>query len=64
MPFNILKAIEIINIIKGDVELNKILIIVGGRPFNENIELWRSTGADYFAANATEIKTLLRDMEK
>ena len=64
MPFNILKAIEIINIIKGDVELNKILIIVGGRPFNENIELWQSTGADYFAANATEIKTLLRDMEK
>lgn len=64
MPFNILKAIEIITAIKKDVELNKILIIVGGRPFNENIELWRSTGADYFAANATEIKTLLRDMEK
>ena len=64
MPFNILNAKEIINTIKGDAELHRILIIVGGRPFNENIELWRSTGADYFAANATAIKTLLRDIEK
>lgn len=62
MPFNILKAKEIINAIKADAELDKIVIIVGGRPFNDNVELWRSTGADYFAANATEIKTLLRDM--
>jgi len=64
MPYNILKAKEIITAIKGDAELNKIIVIVGGRPFNENIELWRSTGADYFAANATEIKILIRDMEK
>jgi methanogenic corrinoid protein MtbC1 len=64
MPFNILKAKEIINTIKEDKKLNRIMIIIGGRPFNENIELWRSTGADNFAANAMEIKTLLRDIEK
>jgi len=64
MPFNILKAKEIINAIRADAELNKMQIIIGGRPFNENVELWRSTGADYFAANATEIKTLLHSMEE
>ena len=64
MPFNILKAKEIINTIKGDEELSKIMVIVGGRAFNETFELWRSTGADYFAANALEVKELLHSMEK
>lgn len=63
MPFNILKAKEIIKIVKEDTALNEILIIVGGRPFNENKDLWRSTGADYFAANAREIKAIMSDME-
>lgn len=64
MPFNILAAKGIINTIKGDAAFNRIRIIVGGRIFNENIDLWRSTGADFFAANVQEIKTLLRGMEK
>jgi methanogenic corrinoid protein MtbC1 len=64
MPFNILKANEIIKTIKGDEELNQILVIVGGRAFNDTVDLWRSTGADFYAANAQEAKALLCDMEE
>jgi methanogenic corrinoid protein MtbC1 len=64
MPFNVLKAKEIIDAIKGDNELNKILIMVGGRAFNETPDLWRSTGADYYAAHAQEIKDLLHTLEE
>jgi MerR family transcriptional regulator, light-induced transcriptional regulator len=58
MPFNIIKAKEIISSVKENNELNKILIMVGGRPFNETVDLWRSIGADAFAANALEAKNL------
>jgi len=63
MPFNILKAKDIINTIKGDVELNKILVVIGGRAFNEVSDLWRTTGADFFAANAMELNALLSELE-
>lgn len=64
MPFNILKAKEMIKAIKGDEKLKKILVIIGGRAFNETPELWRSTGADHFAANIQEAKELLHSMEE
>ena len=63
MPFNILKAREIIHTIKDDEALNQIRVILGGRLFNENLDLWRSTGADDFAANIQEVKELLHRME-
>ncbi|MBI9102274.1 MAG: cobalamin-dependent protein [Spirochaetales bacterium] len=59
MPFNILKAKEMIGKIRENEELKKIQIIIGGRVFNENTDLWRSTGADHFAANAHDIKAFL-----
>jgi methanogenic corrinoid protein MtbC1 len=64
MPFNILKATEIINLIKSDGELEKTLTMIGGHAFNESDELWKSTGADCFAANAGEAKTLLNEWEQ
>ncbi len=64
MPFNILKAKEIVDTLKKDEELNEISVIVGGRSFNDTPDLWRSIGADCFAANALELKALLRSMEK
>lgn len=62
MPFNIVRAKEMITAIKEDEELNKTLIIVGGRAFNETIGLWQSTSADCFAANAQEVKARLCEM--
>lgn len=64
MPFNILKVKQMIRVIKEDAELKKIRVVIGGRTFNENPNLWQSTGADYFAANVQEIRTLFSDMEK
>lgn len=63
MPFNILKAKEIINTLRRDMELQKIMVIIGGRAFNEVLDIWRTTGADYFAANVMELKALLSRME-
>ena len=59
MPFNIINVRDMITAIKGDKELKEIRVIVGGRAFNETHELWQSTGADDFAANAQEIKAML-----
>ncbi len=64
MPFNILRAKEIIDKIKEDKELKKILVIIGGRVFNDIPHLWRSTGADYYATNALEVKNLLHNLRK
>jgi len=59
MPFNILNAKDIISSIREDEELNKTIIVVGGRAFNDTEKLWESTGADYFAPNAHDVKELL-----
>lgn len=63
MPFNILNAEEIVAAIKQDEELSGIRIVVGGRAFSDTDELWRSTGADYYAANAQQLKALLGELE-
>ncbi len=60
MPFNILNAKDIISSIREDEELNKTIIIVGGRAFNDTENLWMSTGADYFASNPDNLKKLLK----
>lgn len=63
MPFNILNAEEIISAIKVDDELNSVRIVVGGRAFSDAEELWKSTGADCYAANAQQLKALLQELE-
>lgn len=51
MAFNIEKTRAIIDTIRKHPELKTIRIIVGGRVFNENPEIWRILGADAWAAN-------------
>lgn len=62
MPFNILNTKEIISAIKRDEALKKTVIIVGGRAFNEHSALWQKIGADYFAANILDLKTIARNL--
>jgi methanogenic corrinoid protein MtbC1 len=58
IPFNIANAKDIISAVKTSKELNRVRVMVGGRPFNETSGLWRLTGADGFAANARDAKQL------
>lgn len=58
MPFNILNAKKVIDRVKSDDNLRSIKIMIGGRPFNDTKDLWKSTGADGFAVNAEEAKKI------
>lgn len=58
ISFNINKARDIITEIKNTPDLHELKVMIGGRVFNENSELWRSTGADGFAANLHDAKEL------
>lgn len=54
LPFNINNLIETIEIIKSNSKLEDIKILVGGKVFNDNPELWKNTGADAWARNGRE----------
>ena len=64
MPFNIEKAKEVIQLSKKYPELVNMKIIVGGRVFNDNPDLWHSTGADNFAATILEAKEIIQQWKK
>ncbi|MBN2857332.1 MAG: cobalamin-binding protein, partial [Candidatus Delongbacteria bacterium] len=59
MPFNIDKAAEIISAIKNDENMKKVKILVGGRVFNDNPELWKNIGADGYASDPVRAKELV-----
>lgn len=63
LAFNVNKAKEIITAIKQDEALKKIKVIVGGRVFNDNRDLWRTIGADGYATNISEIRTLINKIK-
>jgi methanogenic corrinoid protein MtbC1 len=54
LPFNINNLIETIELIKSNSQLDDIKILVGGKVFNDNPELWKKTGADASARNGRE----------
>jgi MerR family transcriptional regulator, light-induced transcriptional regulator len=64
MPFNIDKAAEIVSGIKNDEGLKGVKIIVGGRVFNDNPELWEKIGADGFASDPVRAKELVEGWYK
>jgi MerR family transcriptional regulator, light-induced transcriptional regulator len=64
MPFNVDKAAEIISEIKNDEEFKELKIIVGGRVFNDNPELWKKIGADGFASDPVRAKELVEGWGK
>ena len=49
MPFNIDKAVDLIEKVKSNARFTDIKILVGGKIFTENKDLWKRTGADDWA---------------
>lgn len=58
MPFNVDKAAEIISEIKNSEDLKTVKVLVGGRVFNDNPDLWKKIGADGFASDPLTAKDL------
>ena len=58
MSFNILKVRALIQEIRNTPKLDSLRIMVGGRVFNEQPDLWREIGGDGFASNLEEAKHL------
>ena len=58
MPFNLYKAQEVIRSIKSESGLKDIYIVVGGNAFSQSKDLWRTTGADAWAANIHDLRNI------
>jgi len=54
LPFNIDNLIRTIEKLKKDEKLEDIKVLVGGKVFNDNPEIWKKTGADAWAKNGRE----------
>ncbi len=57
MSFNVLKVKDIISSIKNDNEISNIKVMVG-LAFNDFSNIWSSIGADGFATNVKEAKSI------
>ena len=53
-PAHLLDINDLIHTIKNHSELKNIIIMVGGRVFNETPNLWKQIGADAFAMDANQ----------
>jgi methanogenic corrinoid protein MtbC1 len=62
MAYNVRRARALIKYIRGDPELRGVKILVGGRPFNEVPDLWKTVGADGWAKDASEAVRLVNEM--
>jgi len=54
LPLNISKAKNLIDKIRADKEMNNLIILVGGYPFQIVPDLWQKIGADASAESARE----------
>jgi len=52
IPIHISKVQKLITDVRNDIPSDKIKIMVGGKPFNDNPELWQKVNADVFAHTA------------
>jgi methanogenic corrinoid protein MtbC1 len=58
MPFNLHDTQQMIRDIRAQEELRDLFIIVGGNAFNQSADLWRSSGADAWAANIHDLRNI------
>jgi len=64
MAFNLNTAHDIITRLRQDPELYAMKVVVGGRAFSDNPDLWQHIGADACAADLAEARQLLRSLRK
>jgi methanogenic corrinoid protein MtbC1 len=60
MPFNLKQAEEIIRAVREKAETKNTRIMIGGQIFERITDLWETTTADGYAANAAEASRLAR----
>jgi len=58
MPFNLHKTKVAVEQIKAEAGLKDLFIIVGGNAFSQSKDLWRSCGADAWAANIHDLRNI------
>lgn len=49
ISFNVIAAVETIEMVRNRPELDGVKILIGGKALNDNPELWKETGADAWA---------------
>ena len=54
MSFNIERVIKLIRNIRSEDTLKDVFIMVGGRAFSFSLDLWKTTGADYYTDTAKQ----------
>ena len=52
IPYNLPGMVSLISSVRAEMPKEKLRILVGGKPFNENKDLWKKVGADGFALDA------------
>lgn len=61
IPFNMDKVVETIEMVKDRPELYDVKVLIGGKAFNDNPELWEETGADAWCKDSREAVEVARD---
>ncbi|MFW6422337.1 MAG: cobalamin B12-binding domain-containing protein, partial [Candidatus Bipolaricaulota bacterium] len=61
IPFNLENLVETIEEVRNHPELDEMKILVGGKAFNDNPEIWEKTGADDWCENSTDAKEIARE---
>jgi methanogenic corrinoid protein MtbC1 len=64
MFFNVESIARAIRAIRAVDGLSNLVVLVGGRPFNQDPELWKKVGADGFAPSADEAVKLANRLVK
>ncbi|HEX2059886.1 MAG TPA: cobalamin-dependent protein [Thermoanaerobaculia bacterium] len=59
LPPHLAEVMELVRVFRARPELERAKVIVGGRAFRMAPELWRTMGADGYAANADDCLALL-----
>ena len=60
MAFNVIKVHDTVKQIRQDPTLAALKVVVGGRAFGADNDLWKQIGADACAGNLTEARQVLR----
>jgi methanogenic corrinoid protein MtbC1 len=61
MAYHLDEIKNIINSIRNSDECREVKIIVGGYIFNNSGDLWKAAGADYYAINAVEAISIIKN---
>lgn len=58
IAFNVPKVENLISEVRKEIDKSRLKILVGGKAFHSNPELWKNVGADGYAVDADEAITL------